>query len=1055
MKKNKLLKHSPIQKDTFKNRMFKFSFALSFASLLSVQAAESEVAADEGTVSNNGVATMVAQQTKSIKGTVVDALGEPLIGANVIVKNTTNGTITDMDGKFTLNIPKNATLVISYIGYTEVEVSTAGKTTFNIVLKDDSELLEELVVVGYGVQKKSDVTGSVVSVKEEKLTERAVTSAAQALQGHVPGVNITQSSAKPGADPKVRIRGNRSLTATNDPLYVVDGIPITAGLSAISPSDIQSMEVLKDASATAIYGSRGANGVIIITTKKGKAGKVQIDYNGYYGVQEAANPIEMLNGAEWVEFLREASRATKKGVPYPMTPTLDADRTIGYFIGAPDVWSKIEGGYDESGAWHPERVPYTDWSALALQSAPIQNHEISVRGGTEKLKTLFSVTYFDQDGVVKGQDYNRYSIRLNLDWDLNDYIKIGTQTMFSHANKQDGPNIYSEAKFNFPLADPYNEDGSLKVERPGNDPLRWNSLLNVDNVEKERITNRFLGSYYLEVKLPWDVKFRSNFGLDYTANKDRDFFGVLSSAQAGSQAKASYGGNDRMMYTWENLLFWNKTFNSDHRIGATFLQSIQEETVETFNINVKDLPYESQKWNNVGSAGSITGVSSNYVKWRLASFMARVNYNFKERYLLTASARYDGASRLATGNKWSVFPSAAFAWRVKEESFLKEVDALSNLKLRLGWGITGNSAISPYKTLGSLAYSRYTYGGNNVMTFYPKEMPNPELGWERTEQWNLGADFGFANGRINGSIDVYKQTTHDLLMNRQLPVVSGFEAVTSNIGKIGNKGIEIALNTINVDSKNFSWTTDLMFTTNKEEILELYNGTNDDVGNKWFIGQPVKVFYDHEFGGIWQLDEKAEMAKFSGSALNPGNIKVVDQDGDYSITSADRVILGQEEPKYLISMNNYFSYKNFDLNFLFNGSFGNMIRFDRDVHLTGRSNGAKVNYWRATAVDAEGNITASNESQEYPRPNKDFEGQPYEGTMDYHDASYVRLSNISLGYTLPANLCKKFLANRLRVYATVQNAFLITSFPGSDPESGSGFNEPMPRSYLLGLNLSF
>lgn len=998
-------------------------------------------------------ATAVLAQT-TVTGVIKDVSGEPIIGANVIQQGTTNGIITDIDGNFSLTVPNlNVTLSISYIGYQSINYPLKGQQNIVVTLKEDLQNLDEIVVVGYGVSRKRDLTGSVASVKGEKLQERASFSTAQAMQGRAAGVTVMQKSAKPGEDASVRIRGNRSLKATNDPLYVVDGIPIVTSLSEFSPSDIESIEILKDASATAIYGSRGANGVVLITTKKGKDGKAEIDYNGYFGLQQAARTIDMMNGAEWVELVREANRATTKNTPYPLIPTLDWDRKIGYFASDPNVLSKIENSYDENGVWHPDRVASTDWTKEALQIAPIHNHEVSVRGGTDKIKMLASATYFGQEGIVKGQDYKRYSVRVNFDWTLNKYVTIGGQTQFSHIDRKNGTNLYGDTKGVYPLADIYDENGNYTTGRPGNDPQLWNYFLNLDNVKRNYKKDRFLGSYYLQAKLPFDINFRSNVGIDVGSYYDPEFYGSKSSDRAGSAARAQNSGDNRRLYTWENLLYYNKTFNKDHTLGVTFLQSIQQETFESYKTKVKDLPYENQLWYNLGSAQTIESVESKYTKWALASFMGRINYNLKDKYLLTISARYDGSSRLADGNKWVLFPSAALAWRMKEEAFFQNVDFLSNLKLRLGWGITGNTAIDPYKTQGSLDIGRYSYGSTGVLSFFQNEMPNPRLGWEKTEQWNAGIDFGFFNGRIGGTIDVYLQNTKELLMDRQLPIVSGFGNVTTNVGKIRNKGIEVSLNTLNIDTKDFKWTTDWMFATNKEEIAELYNGKVDDEGNKWFIGQPVKVHYDYKADGIWQLEDKAELEKWNGN-FKPGDIKLVDKNGDYKITSEDRFVLGQEEPKFTFSLSNYFQYKNFDFNFFLNAALGQMKWFDRNWSLNGRYNCAQVNYWRIIGEDENGN-PISNKSNEAPRPNRDFENPNYRDALYYEKASFLRIGQVTLGYTLPKAVMQKAGIQKLRVYTTVQNAYVFTGYAGTDPESGESFNEPMPRTYLLGVNLTF
>jgi TonB-linked SusC/RagA family outer membrane protein len=996
--------------------------------------------------------TSEQQQTKSITGTVTDDTNQALPGASVVVKGTTIGIITDMDGKFTLKVPESAkTLVISFVGMIPQEIQIGTKTSFNVSLVQETIGLEEVVAVGYGTVRKKDLTGSVSSVTSGKLAERSSFSAAQAMQGKAAGVVVQQQNSAPGADAKVMIRGNRSLKATNEPLYVVDGVPLVVGLSEISQSDIESMDILKDASATAIYGSRGANGVVIITTKKGKEGKAVVDYNGYYGVQQQAKVLELFNGPEWVEFLREAYRTTGK---YPAIPTYAMDTQmmpVGQENDPAGIAFKIQNAYDTDGSWHPERLVSTDWMGEVMRRGEVQNHEISVRGGTEKLKVLSSATYYNEKGLLKTQDYSRYSVRVNFDWDISDYVKIGGQTQFSHFDRNDGPNVYDGVKSISPLANIRNADGVL-FNRPGNDPQLWNPVLNLTEAIVRYKKDRFLGSYYVEAKLPFDVKFRSNFGLDFGPYADQRFYGGRSSDRQGGKARAENGGDTRTMYTWENLLYWNKIIQK-HSFGATFLQSIQQEKFESSRISVMDLPYETQLWYNVGSAPTISAVSSNYTKWQLASFMGRFNYSYKDKYLLTASARYDGASRLAPGMKWVMFPSAALAWRINEESFMKNTNIFSNLKLRAGFGITGNSAIDPYKTAGNLGYARYNFGTTNMMAFYQNEMPNPDLKWEKTKQYNAGLDFGILKGRINGVIDLYLQNTSDLLMDRQLPQVAGFNSVVYNIGKTSNKGIEVTINSQNIQKTNFTWSTDFIFAMNKEEIVELYGGKNNDIGNRWFIGQPLQVYYDYKSLGIWQLGEEAEMAKY-GTQFKAGMIKVADTDGDYKITAADMQIIGSTRPKFTASMSNYFTYKGFDLNFFLNASYGNMLQFDRNLSFNGRYNSLKVNYWRVTEYDANGVAVASNGSNEAPRPNNGIENPNYRSSLNYFNASFLRLSNATLGYNLPKSVLAKMKISKFRLYTTVQNAFCITKYPGTDPESGENFNAPMPRKFMFGINMS-
>jgi len=1013
-----------------------------------------QVAAKVHPESNGSPELLNANAGIKVTGTVTSKTdGQAIPGVNVVLKGTTVGIITNTDGAFSIEVPNtNSVLVFSFVGFIPQEVKVDGKTQFNIVLEEENLNVEQVVVVGYGSIKKKDLTGSVSSVTNAKLMEKASFSAAQALQGKAAGVVVQQRNAAPGSDATVMIRGNRSLKASNEPLYVVDGMPLVTGLSEISQSDIETIDILKDASATAIYGARGANGVVLITTKKGKEGKAVVDYNSYYGVQTPSKSVDLFNGSEWVEFIREAYRKAGK---LPAVPTYDTDKLmmpVGQENDPAGIGFKIQSAYDADGSWHPERLQTTDWLGEVMRTGTITNHEVSVRGGTEKLKVMASATYFNQKGLIKTQDYSRYSARVNFDWNLTDKVTIGGQTQFSHFDRSDGPNVYDGIKSLSPLANIRNADGVL-FNRPGNDPQLWNPVLNITQATVKYRKDRFMGSYYLEVKLPFDMKFRSNFGLDVGPYYDQRFYGSLSSDRQGGLARAENGSDTRTMYTWENLLFWNKTINK-HTFGFTGLQSIQQEKYEVSRISVTNLPFESQLWYNVGSSPSAAGVSSKYTKWQLASFMGRLNYSFNDRYLLTASIRNDGSSRLAEGHQWVLFPAAAVAWRASEESFLKGIDVLSNLKFRAGYGVTATTAIDPYKTGGNLDYARYNFGSTNVMAFYQSEMPNPNLGWETTKSWNAGVDFGLFDGRINGVVDVYLQNTSDLLMDRQLPQTSGFTSVVSNIGKTRNKGIEITINTQNIKKKDFSWSTDFIFGRNKEEIVELYGGTKDDVGNAWFIGQPLKVFFDYKSLGIWQLGEEAEMAKFTSNSFRPGDIKVQDTNGDYKITDVDRVIIGTPRPTFTGNISNYFNYKDFDFNFSLNGSYGNMLNYDRNMSFNGRYNSIKVNYWKATAYDASGNITASNGSNEAPRPNNGIENPGYRNSLNYFEASFLRLSDVTLGYTLPKNLIKRVGITKLRMYVTVQNGFCWTKFPGTDPESGENFNVPTPRTFMFGINMS-
>jgi TonB-linked SusC/RagA family outer membrane protein len=991
---------------------------------------------------------------RTLTGCVTDVVHEPLAGVHIVVKGTSSGTISNQEGRFTLQVTQaDPVLIISYVGYKTIEFDVGSKQHLEFMMETDELTLNEIWVIGYGFAKKRDLTGAITSVKGEKLRETAPFSTIEALQGRAAGVSVLLESARPGEEAIIRIRGNRSLKAINDPLFVIDGIPIVTGLSELNVLDIESVEILKDASSTAIYGSRGANGVILISTKKGYAGSTRVEYDGYFGIQKASRMIEMMNGSEWMELVREANRATTNTTPYPLIPTLEWDRKIGYFTSDPNVWNKVENSYDEEGRWHQDKVPYTDWTREALRTSSIQNHQIGVTGGNEKLQLLTSVTYFNHEGIVKGQDFSRYSVRVNFDWDLSSRTKLGAKTQFSHYDWNNGINLYDATKHIYPLADIFDKNGEYITERPGGDPQLWNQFLNLEHTKRETKKNRFIGSFYLEFKLPFEINYRTNAGIDVGAQNKSEFYGSLSANRSGSSARATNENMTNRMFIWENIIYCNKQLDENNAFGATLLQSVQQDTDKSSGIKVNNLPYESQYWYNMGSAQTIEAVSSKYVRWRLASFMGRINYNLKERYLFTTSARYDGSSRLASGQKWVLFPSAAFAWRISDENFLEGADYLTNLKIRIGYGITGNTSIDPYKTQGNLEYNWYNYDDAGVLSFYQKEMPSTNLSWEKTSQWNLGLDFGFFNRRIGGTVDVYRQETRDLLMERQLPVVSGFSNVLSNIGRVKNKGVEVSINTVNVDNRKLRWSTDFIFTTNREEIAELYNGKTDDEGNKWFIGKPIHVFYDYKADGIWQLEDAEELEKWGG-LFKPGDIKVVDKNRDYKITSEDRYVLGQIEPKFTVSLSNYLTYRNFDFNFFLYGAFGQMKEFERSWSLNGRYNCAKVNYWKIIGEDENGRLI-SNKSNEAPRPSRDYELPNYINSLYYLKSSFLRIGQVTLGYSLSPAVCRKFGISKFRLYGTVKNLHVFTNYPGTDPETGRNFNEPRPKTFLLGINLTF
>lgn len=993
---------------------------------------------------------------KTITGKIIDEKGEPVIGASIVIKGTSHGTITNLDGEYTLaDVPENSTITISFVGYKTLTLFANDKALSKIVLKEDSEQLDEVVVVGYGTVKKRDLTGSVASLNSETISAVPTTTAVEALQGRASGVVVSTSNWSPGESPSILIRGKRSINASNEPLFVVDGIPVTGGMGEISPSDIQSMEVLKDASATAIYGSRGANGVILVTTKQGKEGKTHVDYNGYIGIQTIQNKLDMMNGAEYAEYTREAYRNSTGSKRYLTdVPDKGQDMLLPMFAQDPYVLESVMMAYDENGNYDPSRIRSFNWFDEVTRTGIITDHQVNVRGGGAKTNFMASATYNKIEGIMKDQNYERFSMRLNINHKINKYVNIGGQTQYSHSVQNRGSGMETDMYLYriTPLGRFQNEDGTFPG-LVGGDSQMYNPLMNmVDGaVDRPLKNSRFLGSYYVDIKLPIEgLSFRSNFGIDSRTEQDYEYYASATTKRQLGNSYASNTVTKYTMFTWENYFSYNRDFNEKHSLGVTLLQSIQQDLSENLSGKVQKLPSDILKYYDLASGLMIDGVGSNYIKWNMASFMGRINYGFLGKYLLTVSARYDGSSRLAEGHKWVLFPSAALAWRISDEAFMKKITWVDNLKLRFGYGKTGNSAVDPYQTKGQLALQHYVFnnGGTEYIGYAPSIMANNLLTWETTDQWNVGIDFGFLKNRINGSVELYLQNTKDLLLERQLPVVSGFSSVISNVGSTRNKGIEVTLNTRNIQNRNFTWTTDMTFSANKEEIVELYNGKLDDVGNLWFIGHPIDVYYNYKKIGIWQNtpEDLAEMDKFNQKGANfvPGSIRLEDVDGDYKITDEDKQILGNTRPKFVASMVNTFEYKGFDLSVFLYASLGGLLKNNIEfMEKPGRANTIKLDYW-----------TPQNPTNAFPRPTADVETLDYISTLGYDKADFLRVRNITLGYTLPERASKKILMNKVRVYLSANNPLIFTGFTGIDPEGANGRTAPSYSTWMFGINLS-
>lgn len=1034
------------------------------------------------------VSSWAVAQNRVITGTVKDVSGEPVIGANVTEVGTTNGTITNLDGNFSLSVSPQGSITVSFIGYKSQTIAVGGRSVIPVVLNEDSETLDEVVVVGYGTVRKRDLTGAITSVKSEQLMATAPTTIQEALRGKAAGVMVAGSGLN--EDPMIRIRGNRSISASNDPLFVVDGIPSSSGMSVINPSDVASIEVLKDASATAIYGARGANGVILVTTKKGETGKVNVEYNGYLSVGKVDNYRKVLSPADYLEYLREADRkyiydgqggyTIDPASNYAsLTPSWEYDQQMEY-VGSRDlsgyVLESVRRAW-EGGTYDPSKLRGFDWQGAGMRDRTIsQNHTISVRGGSKDTKVFLSGSFMDNEGITPRSFRKRYTLRLNLDQNIGKYVTMGASTNFAYWEYFNGTGVGGNWN---PLGTPYYSPGGYGdygvggdvtkdgdpalglVPHPAGEGMLWNPFYDFTGTEGKTKRNQIDATLYARIQLDNGFSYQANFGTNYYSGQEQMFWASKSTAQGLGDAKAEQKVAFERGWTFENILGYSKTFGQ-HSLNLTAVQSAQKLTKEPLEANGLGLPMESQLYYNLGVAEA-RSISSGYEQWTMMSWMGRAIYGFKDnRYMLTASLRYDGSSRLAEGHKWVAFPSFALAWRISDETFIKSIEAISNLKLRVGYGKTGNSSVNPYQTIGKIASSRYTWGNTGVVGYAPSSLSNKELTWETTDQYNIGLDFGLLKGRISGSIEVYKQKTYDLLMPRVLPEVSGFGSIVENVGETENQGFEFTLETVNFETKDFRWTTSLQFATNKEKIVKLATGLDKDIANMWFVGYPVDTYYDYvNTKHVWgySKEDMEEMAKFNekGASYKPGDLRFKDLNGDYKIDEEDREIRGQKMPKWTAGMGNSLQYKDFDLYVFMYGMFGHTIYCDPGVGHDGRMNTRKASYW-----------TPENTQTSFRKPTKGDADQPHREAYWYNKGDFLRISDITLGYTLPQLLTRKVFLERVRFYAQVQNPFTITDYPNNDPEGSvkarregwsnkqNAYEEPTTmRNYIFGVNLTF
>ena len=995
------------------------------------------------------------QQTKQATGQVSDSQG-PLIGATVMDKGTNNGTVTDFNGNFSLHVKPGATLVVSYVGYVSQEIKAGDNVRVN--LKEDGHVVNEVVVIGYGTQRREAVTGSVANIGGEKLNQIAATNAAQALQGRVAGVLMTQTGSKPGDEMQIRIRGQRSLSASNDPLIVLDGIPFMGQLSDINPTDIKSMDILKDASATAIYGSRGANGVIIITTVKGSQGApAKVTYNGYVSFKKVFHKYPMMDGPTFNKFRQYAG--------------------------------KYQNSLDEN------ENTNTDWQDLYYKTGVSHNHDVSVAGGTNGGSYSFGAGYYHDESVLPTEGYDRISVRGNFDQTVGKYFRFGLSTNNSYRKTQ-GVNQMYAVLGSTPISSPYDENGNLK--RYNSLPADDQIVVTKETVERDKEVwlseNKGLGSYntlFAEVKCPWieGLSYRINVGLNYRTSKGGSFTGTgVNNKDENAINGGSISENQTRNWAVENLLTYDRIFAEKHNLNVVAMYSAEQTRYESTGASADGIPADYFQYYALDKATGSNINLNNYNYWQsgLVSWMGRVMYSYDNKYMLSVAVRSDGSSVLAPGHKWHTYPAVSAGWNIAREEFMESTkNWLDNLKLRVGYGETSNQAISAYQTLGGLGIRNYNFGnGTNYKAgYYVNSLPNNELGWEYSKTWNFGLDFSLFNGRLSGSFEYYTQKTNDILLNVKLPDTSGVSGYTGNIGKTENKGWEFTLNGIIIDNKNgWNWEAGINLYQNRNKLTELASGEKKDEGNLWFVGYPIDVIYDYQYVGLWQKGEEEQLKVLEPDG-NIGMIKVahdgaLDANGNptRAIGADDREIMSME-PDLIGGFNTTVGYKGFDLTVI--GAFQIGGKLISAIHssngylnmLTGRRNNIDVDYW-----------TEDNPGAKYPKPGgvQSGDNPKYGSTLGYFNAGYLKFRTITLGYNFENLKAIKDLGiSRLRLYASVQNPFVLfspyTNESGLDPETNSwsnentavgyafgshrmpiiGYNTPTTRNFLFGLNVTF
>ena len=998
---------------------------------------------------------------QKVSGTVKDANGDPVIGATVMESGTQNGTITDLDGNFTLDLKNGGSLNVSYVGMKPQTIATKGKSSFEVKLEDDATTLNDVVVVGYGTMKKKDLTGSVASVKMEDIAKVAGANVLQAIQAKVPGVDLQQTSGEAGGSTSINIRGTRSITASNTPLVIVDGVEYGTTID-IPASDIESMDILKDASSTAIYGTKGANGVIIITTKRGKAGKTNVNFNAYWSFNSPTEAVKSMYGTKEVQ--RWNDRANYQ-----------ADYKSGN-------WGESNVGHDfgqqslEDGTLIKDMIAngdYTDWYDYIFQNSTTQNYEIGVQGGNEKTNFNLSLARMSDRGLMKNDKMNRYNGRFNIDHIINKVFKVGGSFAFTYKdhNARNG-GVFNATRKMTSIAHAYSAvDGSI-IETPN----IWyaahvNPLMDEgENYSRNIETTRFLGSAYAQANIIKGMVFKSQLSVDRSNSRTGVYqdFKSVGRFQSPSTTAISNATAVSTRYTWQNTLNYNLALDELNNLGFLLGHEMFQTVSEGLDLTgtAGKNHFFNSTFYDVTKISSDVKYGSEYTKSAMLSYFGRVNYSYADRYLFQASLRADGSSVLADGHKWGYFPSLSAGWRITEEKFMQGTKSwLDNLKLRLSWGLSGNAAVSPYQTMATV----YATTPNSATDFIPMFMSNSELEWEKTSAFDLGLDFSFLNGRIGGGIDVYWSKTYDLLYYKTAPASSVFTSVLSNIGESKGHGVEISLNAVPVMNKDFRWDVNASATFARDEVTKLADGLDKNISGQtgYIVGEPISIYYDYEVGDCWGVGEykqycedyKARTGKdFTPPTAakagygTPGTMKIIDLNDDGTIDENDKRVYNRS-PKAILGLTNTLSYKNFTLSIQMMARLGGYFAYDKNNALgldDGDANWADINYW-----------TPTNTATKFPSPGANDSNlktvyTTYKTALRYEKANYFKIKDITLSYNFEKEWLKALHMANARVYCSLKNFITINALDDNyDPERGGSINFPLAKQFVLGLNVTF